>query len=69
MYIEAATMNYRLDEVPENMKLREELQGKSLAELTQILGNMKKLHNKTDTDTIAHAVRAIENTNMEDRNY
>jgi tRNA dimethylallyltransferase len=60
MYIDAATGNYRLDEVPRNQDLRAELGSKSLEELTDILSAMKSLHNKTDVDTTEHALRAIE---------
>jgi tRNA dimethylallyltransferase len=60
MYVNAVTRQYRLDEVPENIKLREHLAGKSLEELGQNLSEMKLLHNKTDIDTWEHAVRAIE---------
>ena len=51
---------YRLVEVPVNEELREELQGKSPGELKDILFSMKTLHNKTDTDTVERAIRAIE---------
>jgi len=61
LYLEAVLKNYRLIEVPPNKKLRKELEGKSLEELTTILENMKpKLHNHTDVETDRRAVRAIE---------
>ncbi|HEX2396032.1 MAG TPA: tRNA (adenosine(37)-N6)-dimethylallyltransferase MiaA [Bacteroidales bacterium] len=60
MYIDAATRNYRLIEVPVNEKLRRDLRDKSLEELASMLAKMKDLHNKTDTDTVEHALRAIE---------
>ncbi|MFO7371168.1 MAG: tRNA (adenosine(37)-N6)-dimethylallyltransferase MiaA [Bacteroidales bacterium] len=60
MYIEAVAHQYRLDEVPLNEKLRLELQGKSLNDLKEILLQLKTLHNQTDTDTVEHALRAIE---------
>ena len=60
MYIEAVTKAYKLISVPVNQGLRDELQTKSLPELEQILASYKKLHNKTDSDTIKRAVRAIE---------
>ena len=61
LYLEAVLKNYRLIEVPPNKKLRKELEGKSLAELTEILKNLKpKLHNYTDVETDRRAVRAIE---------
>jgi len=46
--------------VPPNPALREELDRKSLEELTSLLGTYKKLHNNTDVDTVKRAVRAIE---------
>ena len=61
LYLEAVLKNYRLIEVPPNKKLRKELERKSLAELTEILRNLKpKLHNYTDVETDRRAVRAIE---------
>jgi tRNA dimethylallyltransferase len=61
LYLEAVLKNYRLIEVPPNKKLRKELEGKSLKELTEILKNLKpKLHNYTDVETDRRAVRAIE---------
>jgi len=60
MYINAATRNYSLIEVPQNEKLRNDLKDKTLIELGNILSEMKILHNTTDTDTIEHAIRAIE---------
>ena len=61
LYIEAVLKNYRLIEVPPNKELRKELEGKSLAELTEILKSMKpELHNETDVETDRRAIRAIE---------
>lgn len=60
MYIEAVTKDYKLISVPVNEELRKNLTGKTLEELTKILGAYKQLHNKTDTDTIKRAIRAIE---------
>jgi tRNA dimethylallyltransferase len=60
MYINAATRKYRLDEVPFNEKLRTEMASKSLEELSDLLATLKSLHNKTDTDNVEHAIRAIE---------
>jgi len=60
LYIEAVTRSYKLISVPKNEKLRQDLAGKSLEELETILSAYKKLHNKTDTDTIPRALRAIE---------
>jgi len=61
LYIEAVLKNYKLIQVPPNKKLRAELEGKSLEELTQILKDLKpELHNKTDIETDRRAIRAIE---------
>lgn len=60
LYIESLLKGMNLPEVPENKPLRESLRGKSLSELTEILASMKSLHNTTDVDTAARAVRAIE---------
>ncbi len=65
LYIEAVLKGYCLQPVPENKELRQSLEGKSLAELTEILANLKRdngsaMHNKTDVDTAKRAIRAIE---------
>lgn len=60
MYVEAALSGIVMPEVPCDPKLRDSLAGKSLTELASILGGMKQLHNVTDIDTPARAVRAIE---------
>jgi len=60
LYIDAAIRGYRLMPVPPEDKLRKELSEKTLAELTGMLATMKKLHNHTDVDTRARAIRAIE---------
>lgn len=61
LYIEAVLKNYRLIEVPPNKELRRELEGKSLAELTEMLKSLKPgLHNDTDVETDRRAIRAIE---------
>ncbi len=60
MYVEAALNGLKLPEVPQNDELRRALQGRSLAELTQMLARMKTMHNTTDVDTPARAIRAIE---------
>lgn len=60
MYIEAALNGMIMPQVPQNHELREKLQNKSLAELTEILQSMKSLHNTTDVDTVKRALRAIE---------
>jgi len=60
MYVENALSGIDLPEVEENPELRKSLDGKSLEELTDILKGFKTLHNTTDTDTPARAIRAIE---------
>jgi tRNA dimethylallyltransferase len=61
LYLEAVLKDYKLIQVPPNKKLRKELEGKSLDELTEILKKLKpNLHNKTDLETDRRAVRAIE---------
>ncbi len=60
MYVEALAKGTVLPSVPQNPELRESLRGKTLTELRDILSRMKQLHNTTDTDTVARAIRAIE---------
>ncbi|WP_028898157.1 tRNA (adenosine(37)-N6)-dimethylallyltransferase MiaA [Prevotella sp. HUN102] len=65
LYVEAVLKGYALSPVPQNPKLREELAGKSLIELTEILKDLKErnksaMHNRTDVDTANRAMRAIE---------
>lgn len=60
LYVESLLNGLKLPEVPRNSELRAELAGKSLEELTRMLAGMKELHNTTDVDTPARAVRAIE---------
>lgn len=60
LYIEAVLKKYKLIQVPVNQSLRDSLKDKSLRELTEILGSLKTLHNRTDVDTIKRAIRAIE---------
>ncbi len=60
MYIDAVTKGYRLIPVPQNNRLRKDLESKSLKELAGILSAYKKLHNITDIDTRKRAIRAIE---------
>lgn len=60
MYVEAALNGIVMPEVPRNESLREELKDYSLEKLTDILRKGKSLHNKTDVDTVARALRAIE---------
>jgi len=60
LYVESLVNGLRLPPVPENAELRASLRGKTLGELTEILAGMKTLHNTTDVDTPARAIRAIE---------
>ena len=60
MYVEAALNGLKLPEVPRNEELRAELVGENLDQLTGRLRALKSLHNTTDVDTVARAVRAIE---------
>ncbi|MDE6311516.1 MAG: tRNA (adenosine(37)-N6)-dimethylallyltransferase MiaA [Muribaculaceae bacterium] len=60
MYVEALLRGTDLPEVPRDEALRQSLEGKSLPELAAILAGMKRLHNTTDVDTPARAIRAIE---------
>ena len=60
LYVESLVNGLRLPPVPENPELRASLRGRTLEELTEILASMKALHNTTDVDTAARAIRAIE---------
>ena len=65
LYLEAVLKGYALSPVPQNAELRARLEGKSLAELTQILSDLKAqtgsvMHNTTDVDSCQRAIRAIE---------
>ncbi len=60
LYVESVLKGIQLPQVPENKCLREELVGKSLAELTEILSKYRTLHNSTDVDSQKRAIRAIE---------
>lgn len=60
LYVESLVNGLSLPVVPENPELRASLRGKSLEELTEMLATMKTLHNTTDVDTSARAIRAIE---------
>lgn len=60
MYVDSIVSGYKLIQVPVNEILRQQLEGKSLEELTTILSGYKRLHNSTDVDTVKRAVRAIE---------
>lgn len=60
LYLETALSGVSMPDVPLNAPLRASLEGKSLAELTEILRSYKTLHNTTDVDTARRAIRAIE---------
>lgn len=60
LYIESVLKGYKMEAVPENPALREQLKDHSLQELKTILEGYKTLHNVTDLDTPKRAIRAIE---------
>ena len=60
LYVESVLKGIELPAVPEDKPLRNELEHKSLDELTSILSEYKALHNVTDIDTVKRAARAIE---------
>ena len=65
LYIEAVLKGYRLSPVPQNEALRRQLENKTLAELTEMLKELKAqtgaaMHNTTDVDSVQRAIRAIE---------
>ncbi len=60
MYIEAVLSGFKMIQVPSNPELRIQLEKHSLAELSEILSRMKRLHNTSEVDTKKRAVRAIE---------
>jgi len=65
LYIEAVLKGYKLSPVPQNPELRQQLEGRTLDELTQMLTSLKEkngsnMHNKTDVDSCQRAIRAIE---------
>ena len=65
LYIEAVLKGYKLSPVPQNPALRQQLEGKTLAELTEKLRTLKAqnnsvMHNTTDVDSPQRAIRAIE---------
>lgn len=65
LYIESVLKGYQLSPVPQNPELRAQFEGKSLAELTDMLVELKRqtgsaMHNHTDVDSAQRAIRAIE---------
>lgn len=60
MYLEAVLKGYNLIAVPENLKLREELQEVKTKDLAERLKDYKELHNTTDITQRKRLIRAIE---------
>lgn len=65
LYLESVVRGYQISEVPKNERLRAELEGRSLEDLTEMLRTLKArsgtaMHNTTDVDTAKRAIRAIE---------
>jgi tRNA dimethylallyltransferase len=68
MYIDSIVSGYKLIEVPPDENLRNELEKKTMEELTSILQTYKNPHNTTDIDTKKRAIRAIEIENYYSEN-
>jgi len=68
MYLEAVLKGYRLISVPENLKLRNELQDVDKSDLIKRLNSYKKLHNTTDITQRKRLIRAIEIEEYYDQN-
>lgn len=60
LYVESLLKGIEMPMVPPNPALRASLADKTLPELAAILARTKSLHNTTDIDTPARAMRAIE---------
>lgn len=60
MYIESVLRQYNLLDVAPNIELREQLEGKDLPELVNLLEGYKQAHNSSDTETRRRCIRAIE---------
>lgn len=60
LYAEAVLKGYQLPDVPQNPELRARLAGLSMSELKDKLSSYGPLHNMTDLDSPARAIRAIE---------
>jgi len=60
LYIEAVLGGFKLIYVPRNEILRDEIEKKEMHELIEILKNIKKTHNVSDSDTKKRIIRAIE---------
>jgi tRNA dimethylallyltransferase len=69
LYLDCALRNYRMNPVPENPLLRQELDKLDLAQLTErLLSLTPRLHNKTDIENEQRAKRAIEILEYEKQN-
>ncbi len=60
LYVDAAISGYRMIKVPVNAGLREKLSHLSMDELTEMLSQLKPLHNTTDIKDRSRLIRAIE---------
>ncbi len=60
LYLESVIKAYPMVVVEQNKILRDQLIGKSMDELSEILTKFRKLHNLTDTETRERVLRAIE---------
>ncbi|MCD4664726.1 MAG: tRNA (adenosine(37)-N6)-dimethylallyltransferase MiaA [Bacteroidales bacterium] len=60
MYIESVLKGYKLVKVPENLKLRQNIEQKTNEELINILSSFKAPHNISDTKDRNRLIRAIE---------
>ncbi len=60
LYIDALIHDYKLVQVPINQELRKNFDGRSMDELSTILADLKKLHNKSDLTERKRLIRAIE---------
>lgn len=60
LYIESVVRNYSIPEVPQNRKLRDELEQRSDEELIALHQSLATPHNVTDYDTRKRLIRAIE---------
>ncbi len=68
LYIESVLKGYNLPDVPRNHELRQELECKSLDELSETLASYRDLHNTTDTKNKRRAIRAIEIADFQKKN-
>lgn len=66
LYLEAVLGSYNMQQVPENLSLRESLNHKSQEELAAHLQSLRPVHNTTDTIDRERTLRAIEIAVYED---